>query len=538
MRVALAPGSAYGEPEDGITTGERIVVVGQTAPSIKVKLDRPGQGGGSAVTRADGAGRFSLVVAVRPGANLLQFGPVAGGTSTDRATLTIVRWPRPAMRPFRGSPIADGQPFGRLIPDSQAYAKGLPPRPSAASISQMMLEDPLHPRFSPNIVLGLVFFGQFVDHDLTLNNTTAGQGPSMSAKTPVDLRTPALDLDSVYGPGPHDQPEFYTGDGLFFQLGEGGNDLLRDDEGVAIIGDPRNDDNGQILSVHLAFQKYHNTLMTEALHGVAPDATNPPQKDALFAMVRNHVIGFHQGLVATELAVAFTGVPVADGMPALPRVPVEFAAAVYRLGHTLVPNEILVDTRGTRLSPTDPKLRGPGATVPYALLFGPGAQPAARFDDLLSVTMHTLLIPLSPTRSGPGDLIGGTAPNIGQGHIDGNGVMHLDLAETNILRGREQRLPSGEEYLAMLEGRPYDPLRDGNTDLFLYMLRESRPLGHLGRVGGDVFHRTIGGLLAADPFRYTSPDAYSPDQIARFKQATFEDLLGAIGAPGFPRHGR
>ena len=63
-------------------------------------------------------------------------------------------------------------------------------------------------------------------------------------------------------------------------------------------------------------------------------------------MVRNQVIGFHQGLVANELAVAFTGQPVADGMPPITAIPVEFSAAVYRLGHTLVPNTIVVDREG------------------------------------------------------------------------------------------------------------------------------------------------------------------------------------------------
>src|SRR5262249_53057214 len=148
--------------------------------------------------------------------------------------------------------------------------------------------------------------------------------------------------------------------------------------------------------------------------------------------------------------------------------------------------------------------------------------------------MHTLLIPLSPTQTRPvdPDMIGGNSPNIGQGRIIGN-VMHLDLAETNVLRGREQHLPSGEEYLAMMEGRTYNPLTDGNTDLFPYMLRESVPLGHLGRVGGDIFHRTIGGLLAADNWRYTNPQVHTPDEILLFKQATFELLLRTIGVPGF-----
>ena len=513
-----------------------IQVMGQTAAGIKVGVDQANNGGAPTVTQADGSGRFTLNVAVVPGANLLKFGPVVGGKINDQATLAIVCWPRPAVRPFNGSPTPAAQPAGRLIAHSKAYTPGLPPRPPAKVLSQAMVENSKNPAFSPNIVLGLVFFGQFVDHDVTLNDTTAGQGPSIltTAGQPIDLRTPALDLDPMYGLGPHDEADFYTPDGLFFQFGNpAGTDLLRDSDGVAIIGDPRNDENGQIESIHLAFQHYHNTLMTAALNGINSSLLGPAQKDALFSMARNQVIAFHQGIVANELAVAFTGRPVPDGIPPLAKIPVEFSAAVYRLGHTLVPNTIVVNAKGTRLNPTDPSLRGPGTEVPYRLLFGPHAQPASRFDALLSVTMHTLLIPLSPTMTLPTDpdLIGGNAPNIGQGHMIG-GVMHLDLAETNILRGREQFLPSGEEYLAYLEGRPYIPVIEGNTDLFVYMLVESTPFGHLGRVGGDIFHRTIGGILAADPWRYSNPQVYSPEQIMMFKQANFTMLLSAIGAPG------
>lgn len=195
---------------------------------------------------------------------------------------------------------------------------------------------------------------------------------------------------------------------------------------------------------------------------------------------------------------------------------------------------IVVDTKGTLMNPTDPRLRGPGTEVPYTLLFGPIAQHAGRFDALISQTMHTLLIPLAPKMTLPTDpdLIGGNSPNIGQGNIIG-GVMHLDLPETNILRGREQRIPSGEEYLAFMNGRSYNPMTDGNTDMFAYILHESIPLGHLGLVGGNIFHRTIGGILAADAWRYTNPAVYSPAETAMFKQATFTTLLHAIGARGF-----
>ncbi|MBX6313259.1 MAG: hypothetical protein IRY99_10155, partial [Isosphaeraceae bacterium] len=362
-------------------------------------------------------------------------------------------------------------------------------------------------------------------------NDTEGQGPTPDPNRPIDVRTPALDLDPVYGQGPHGTPEFYTPDGLFFRLGANGNDLLRDAHGVALIGDPRNDDNGLIASIHLAFQKYHNTLMTRALNGIDPNSLTQPQKDALFAMVHNEVVAYYQGIVTHEFAEAITGKPIPSDEPPLTAVPIEFSGAVFRMGHSLVPNTIIVDHQGDTKNPTDPTLRQNGF-IPYDLLFGPHAQHAAALDDKISDTMRTLLIPLSPTDPGQGDLIGGNAPNIGMGQII-DGVMHLDLVETNILRGRELHLPSGEEYLAMLDHKPYHPATDGNTDLFVYILKEATPLGHLGRVGTDVVDRTIGGLIAADPYRYDNPAIFSKAQINTFRNATFEKLLHEIGTPGF-----
>jgi hypothetical protein len=252
--------------------------------------------------------------------------------------------------------------------------------------------------------------------------------------------------------------------------------------------------------------------------------------------VRDQVLGFYQGIVANQFAIAITGRPIPTHEPPIANVPVEFDMAVFRLGHTLVPNTVVVDHQGDRKSPIDPSLRGPGAFVPMDLLFGPHAQPSAKFDNKIAEVMRALLIPLSPTDPGAGDLIGGNSPNLGQGQII-DGVMHLDLVETNILRGREVHLPSGEEYLAMLQHRPDNSATDGNTDLFQYVLDEATPLGHLGTVGTDVVDRTIGGLLAADPYRYNNPAIFTPTQISHFQDATFEELLHQIGAPGFSTAG-
>lgn len=525
--LSLAPQSSMGHPAGGVVPGTQAVVMGQTLPDRYVGLDADQDGMYDQYARSDRAGRFLMLVNLPPGAHRLDFNLVLW-RPFGMVSLTVVGMPGAQQpdRPFTGSPTPGLQPMVRLDPNVQSDPDA---RPDATALSSMLAEDPNAPSFSPTIPLGMVFFGQFVDHDVTRLDVN-GQGP-MTTPLPMNVRTPALDLDSVYGGGPRQDPQYYTRDGLFFRLGAGGKDLIRDANGVAIIPDERNDDNGQVAHIQLAFQKLHNTLMTAYLGGVDPASLNPGQRAMLFDRVRDLVIGVYQGIVANELAPLIVGAPLDESVPPVADIPVEFSGAVWRLGHSLVPNTIVVDAAGDRKSPVDPSLRS-ADSVPMRLLFGPTAQPAAALDAKISDTMRTLLIPLSPTDPNAGDIAGGGSPNIGGGQVI-DGVLHLDLGETNILRGRELGLPSGEELLAKIRGRPYDPATDGNTDLFVYILNEAAPLGHLGPVGSYVVQHSLGGVLAADPFRWDNPAHYSPAEIAIFRQATFEQVLHVIGEPGF-----
>ena len=58
---------------------------------------------------------------------------------------------------------------------------------------------------------GITFFGQFIDHDLTLDNEPQPTD-TVDVEGLVNGRTFAFDLDSVYGGGPKKSPQLYDGD--------------------------------------------------------------------------------------------------------------------------------------------------------------------------------------------------------------------------------------------------------------------------------------------------------------------------------------
>src|SRR5262245_66610724 len=62
------------------------------------------------------------------------------------------------------------------------------------------------------------YLGQFVDHDITFDPASSLQKQN-DPDALVDFRTPAFDLDNVYGRGPDDQPYMYAG-GSSFLLGD------------------------------------------------------------------------------------------------------------------------------------------------------------------------------------------------------------------------------------------------------------------------------------------------------------------------------
>ncbi len=154
------------------------------------------------------------------------------------------------------------------------------------------------------IPAGYTYLGQFIDHDITFDPASSLQKQN-DVDGLVDYRTPRLDLDSLYGRGPEDQPYMYQPDGKKFKLGRAlfelnkpsnSRDLPRYDmldeasPKRALIGDKRNDENVIVSQLHGAMMQFHNKMVD-----AAPNAS--------FAQVQSLVRWHYQWIVVTDFLV-------------------------------------------------------------------------------------------------------------------------------------------------------------------------------------------------------------------------------------------
>lgn len=208
---------------------------------------------------------------------------------------------------------------------------------------------------------GYTYFGQFIDHDLTFETTSSFENRGLE---PTNLRSPRLDLDCVYGAGPDDQPYLYAIDsnaglrrGASLLLGKslpnspGRYDLLRVEAGPlsrAVIGDPRNDENSIICNIQIAFISFHNAVVN-FLSGRHPGWSD----QETFVAARKLVRWTYQQIIvhdylkrivepATYETFTLRLSRLGEGAFQLYKpemrmgIPLEFAGAAYRYGHSMV----------------------------------------------------------------------------------------------------------------------------------------------------------------------------------------------------------
>ena len=134
-----------------------------------------------------------------------------------------------------------------------------------------MLRRSENDRHTGTILSGYTYLGQFIDHDITFDPTSNIQRRNDPLAL-LNFRTPRFDLDSVYGGGRADQPFLYDWSGgkdagvrlLLDRDGDGTfatEDLPRNRQGRALIGDARNDENAIVAQLHLLFIRFHNKIV-------------------------------------------------------------------------------------------------------------------------------------------------------------------------------------------------------------------------------------------------------------------------------------
>jgi hypothetical protein len=350
---------------------------------------------------------------------------------------------------------------------------------------------------------GITFFGQFIDHDLTLDTLPQPDAP-VDPTTLVNGHTFAFDLDSVYGGGSSESPQLYDGDK--FKLGVATDgvspDLPRDPKtGQAILVEARNDENLIIAQIHLSFLRLHNALVDQ---GMSFDEAHDTVVNAYRYVVLNDYL---PQIVGEDTVKAALKRPVEKGFyqpgKDAPFTPVEFAVATFRFGHSQVRNAYNIndESGGVPVFSFNPD-------PAVGDLSGGRQLPANRIIDFDNF--------FSELPQDGGQLLIGRAidTNIAQSLFQlpipgAEGGGDNVLAFRNLLRAKFYDMPSGE---AVAEAMGFEPLRDadGNlvpptfpegTPLWFYILREAEVTSggeELGPVGGGIVAEVFVDLLRQD----------------------------------------
>ncbi|MEO8971807.1 MAG: heme peroxidase family protein [Ktedonobacteraceae bacterium] len=359
---------------------------------------------------------------------------------------------------------------------------------------------------NPRIPAGFAIFGQFIAHDITADRSLLAHHARFNELH--NFRTPRLDLELLYSTGPGGEPFLYDmNDPDTFLIGVNDigqpDDLPRNQQGRALIGDPRDDVHLIISQLHLAFLKFHNRIIDDLrVQGVAAaEVLREAQR-----LVRWH----YQWIVVHEFLPLSVGealvqdilnngprfYSVDDG----PYIPIEFADAAYRFGHSQIRTMYTLNSSGAK-GQVFPDCAGTcpvthDRVIDWAYFFAVDAQHPPQASKRIDTRLAHALINL------PTSVVGNTT--IPEEH---------SLAYRDLERGRALDLPSGE---AVARAMGLEPLTKdelalavdgwhGETPLWYYILKEAevRYNGEqLGDVGGRIVAEVLLGLIASDPTSY------------------------------------
>lgn len=416
-----------------------------------------------------------------------------------------------------------------------------------------------------DITSGYTYLGQFIAHEITFDDSADTLQVDLD---PHNLRTPQIDLDSLYGGtnGQRDKPELYDDDGVKLKVGVTSevrppkksfnfHDLPRDKENkanpkLAFIVDERNDENLAVAQTLVAFINFHNAVV-DYLRGKGHEGG-----DDLFQCARRQVVRHFQWIIVHDFLRKLLDNDVLDcvlrhgqrwfkeGDYGGLYMPLEFSAAAFRIGHTMVrpgyswnrlhPAAAVSQLFGltgffTPKDGFDPKIHGfpSGSASDFPLLRLPSDWVIdwTRFYDFKGLLPDDALPPDGKiNRTSKLDTVLNfrlaDIPGIRDSKLE---AMQRAITVRNLLRGFYLGLPTGEEVAEWIGETPLKPedvaegphkslLSDralrGKTPLWYYVLKEAELLGkgsdgkgghRLGPVGSRIIAETLIGLIRKSP---------------------------------------
>ncbi|MBW3537715.1 MAG: peroxidase [Actinobacteria bacterium] len=374
---------------------------------------------------------------------------------------------------------------------------------------------------NPGIPAGFTYLGQFIDHDLTFD-TTSSLDRQNDPDAITNFRTPRFDLDSMYGRGPADDPFLYSkaSDRQKLLIGhhDDEDDLPRNSEETALIGDPRNDENTFVSQLHLTMLKFHNAVMDLVLADPGSQFSNETPFHTAQRIVRWHyqwvvVHDYLRRTVGQEMldSVLDTTGPVPKVVRRFfhwkyePFMPVEFSVAAYRFGHSQIRGGYKLNTVVPGLPTFKP---GPIEQDRLGSFGGFRILPpfwTIEWDRFFEIREQSDPRHLQPTRlidTRLADPLKALPPEIAGDRPS--------LIDRNLTRGSRLLLPSGQD-VAKRMGT--DVLTDeelglpegGEAPLWYYILKEAEAQHggrHLGQVGSRIVAEVFLGLMEKDPSSY------------------------------------
>ncbi|HEX9545775.1 MAG TPA: peroxidase family protein [Acidimicrobiales bacterium] len=396
------------------------------------------------------------------------------------------------------APVVEGGRYGRMFPDLPATTFD-DDRLLALGVDGGICDGGLR-NADGHVEAGQPFFGQYLAHDITADRSPLRAHADLNSLR--NVRSPRANLEALYGGGPVGSPYLFDqADPAKLLLGVASHDLPRNQQGIALIGDPRNDVHAFMTGLQVAFIRSHNHLVDRLrADGVAESDLFEDARLALNWHYQWVILNdFLPNLVGEDLTASVLQEGPRFYRPqGEPYIPVEFADAAYRYGHSQIRADYQLRRGGPRL-PVFPDLAGfrplaPDHVIDWRVLFDvPGNGPAQRAK-AIDGQLPASLMRLPESITGTVDI-----------------TAYRSLAARDLQRGQGTGLPSGEAVARAMRVTPLTRTElalgdwQDETPLWLYILREAAVRGggdHLGGVGGRIVAEVIVGIVRNDSESY------------------------------------